>query len=253
MPVLFVEVDNHTEPAAVVAAKIARYQRFFRRQVKNDRGRDVPLWSTLWDDSGRGGFPPVALVFTKDVGAQARMNRIKSIRDLPHLLAVPLGFSSGLVVQGVGGGRLVGPRRHVPVIATHLDQLCTHGPHGPVWWRFGHSDWQPITDALTNTGTKDEYRAREEQRSLEREAQEERRRQEREEELRRREEGKWECPSCGGPVHPGDAWGEPLATGSPCTVCRTSTDSQQPQTAERAVMAAEAAETNGILARLRRK
>lgn len=32
--------------------------------------------------SGRGGFPPVALVFTKDVGAQARMNRIKPIRDL---------------------------------------------------------------------------------------------------------------------------------------------------------------------------
>ncbi|MFE4924740.1 replication-relaxation family protein [Streptomyces sp. NPDC056661] len=56
VPVLFVEVDNHTEPAAVVAAKIDRYQRFFRRQVKNDRGRDVPLWSMLWDDSGRGGF-----------------------------------------------------------------------------------------------------------------------------------------------------------------------------------------------------
>ncbi|MFF2433417.1 replication-relaxation family protein [Streptomyces sp. NPDC058107] len=48
VPVLFVEVDNHTEPAAVVAAKIDPYQRFFRRQVKNDQGRDVPLWSTLW-------------------------------------------------------------------------------------------------------------------------------------------------------------------------------------------------------------
>ncbi|MFE7711772.1 replication-relaxation family protein [Streptomyces sp. NPDC057486] len=82
VPVLFVEVDNHTEPAAVVAAKIDRYRRFFQRQVKNDRGRDVPLWPTLWDDSGRGGFPPVALVFTKDVGAQARMNRIKTVRCL---------------------------------------------------------------------------------------------------------------------------------------------------------------------------
>ncbi|WP_392838788.1 hypothetical protein [Streptomyces sp. LN500] len=77
-------------------------------------------------------------------------------------------------------------------------------------------------------------------------------RQEREEELRRREAGKWECPSCGGPVHPGDAWGAPVAPGGLCTVCRTITDSQQPQTAERAVTAAEAAETNGILARLRR-
>ncbi|MFJ3274553.1 hypothetical protein [Streptomyces sp. NPDC086776] len=41
--------------AAVVASKIDRYRRFFRRQVKNDRGRDVPLWSTLGDYSGRGG------------------------------------------------------------------------------------------------------------------------------------------------------------------------------------------------------
>jgi protein involved in plasmid replication-relaxation len=62
VPVLFVEVDNHTEPAAVVAAKIERYQKFFQRQVKDHRGRDVAMWSTLWEDSGRGRFPPVALV-----------------------------------------------------------------------------------------------------------------------------------------------------------------------------------------------
>ncbi|MFB6782635.1 hypothetical protein ACFCX0_36005 [Streptomyces sp. NPDC056352] len=123
----------------------------------------------------------------------------------------------------------------VPVIATYLDQLRTHGPRALVWWRFGHSDWQPITDALTDNGTEGEYRVREEQQSLEREAQEERRRQEREEELRRREAGKWECPSCGGPVYPGVAWGAPVAPGGLCTVCRTLTDSQQPQTAERTV------------------
>jgi hypothetical protein len=51
MPVLFVEVDNHTEPAEVVAQKLVRYRAFFRRQVKDHRGRDIPLWSTLWDDS----------------------------------------------------------------------------------------------------------------------------------------------------------------------------------------------------------
>ncbi|MFC8260728.1 hypothetical protein ACFUNF_24715 [Streptomyces sp. NPDC057291] len=39
---------------------------------QSDRGRDVPLWSTLWDDSGRGGFPPVAAVFTKGLGTEAR-------------------------------------------------------------------------------------------------------------------------------------------------------------------------------------
>lgn len=36
----------HRTRAAVVAAKIERYRRFFLRQVKNDRGRDVALWST---------------------------------------------------------------------------------------------------------------------------------------------------------------------------------------------------------------
>ncbi|MFD5065731.1 replication-relaxation family protein, partial [Streptomyces sp. NPDC058394] len=136
VPVLFVEVDNHTEPAAVVASKIDRYQRFFRRQVKNDRGRDVPLWSTLWDDSGRGGFPPVALVFTKDVGAQARMNRIKAVRDLSRACWQPRwqkshSWSSN-ASEDDGWWDHAGT---VPVIATHLDQLRTHGPHGPVWWR----------------------------------------------------------------------------------------------------------------------
>ncbi|MFF4484683.1 replication-relaxation family protein [Streptomyces sp. NPDC021218] len=42
VPVLFVEVDNHTEPAATVAAKISRYRRFFQRKVK-DHG--AGMWS----------------------------------------------------------------------------------------------------------------------------------------------------------------------------------------------------------------
>lgn len=121
MPVLFVEVDNHTEPAAVVAAKIERYRRFFRRQVKNDRGRDVPLWSTLWDDFGRGGYPPLALVFTKDVGAQARMNRIKTIRDLSRAYWQPRWQSphgwSPKDTEENGWWDFTGT---VPVIATHL-------------------------------------------------------------------------------------------------------------------------------------
>lgn len=42
MPVLFVEVDNHTEPPATVARKIERYRAFFRRKVR-DQGREVEL------------------------------------------------------------------------------------------------------------------------------------------------------------------------------------------------------------------
>lgn len=76
------------------------------------------------------------------------------------------------------------------------------------WWRFGRSEWQPINDALTSTGTEDEYPARQGQHHQEREAQDERRNQAHEEETRRQEAGKWACPSCGGPVYLGDAWGE---------------------------------------------
>ncbi|WP_431964136.1 replication-relaxation family protein [Actinacidiphila sp. bgisy160] len=56
VPVRFVEVDNHTEPAAVLADEIAHYHRFFQRTRNGHRVDDqVPLWSTRWDDSGRGG------------------------------------------------------------------------------------------------------------------------------------------------------------------------------------------------------
>jgi hypothetical protein len=71
LPVLFVEVANGTGPPAKVADKVARYRRFFQRTVKDQGGQQVPLWSTLWQASGREGFPPVAFVFTKQVGPKA--------------------------------------------------------------------------------------------------------------------------------------------------------------------------------------
>ncbi|MET8404348.1 replication-relaxation family protein [Streptomyces sp900116325] len=126
VPVLFVEVDNHTEPVAVVAAKIDRYRRFFRRQVKNDGGRDGALWSTLWDDSGRGGFPPVALVFTKDVGAQARMNRIKTIRDLSRTRWQPRWYKPhGWSPKDTEQDGWWDPRRHGPS-HRHASRPATH-------------------------------------------------------------------------------------------------------------------------------
>ncbi|WP_411120340.1 replication-relaxation family protein [Streptomyces sp. 058-1L] len=66
VPVLFVEVDNHTEPDAVVARKVESYRRFFQRTTKDQRDRPVPFWQTLWDPSDRDGHPPLALVFAKD-------------------------------------------------------------------------------------------------------------------------------------------------------------------------------------------
>ncbi|WP_328921251.1 hypothetical protein OG911_43825 [Streptomyces sp. NBC_00208] len=109
-------------------------------------------------------------------------------------------------------------------------------------------------DALTNTGTEDEYHARQGQHRQEREAQDERRNQAHEEEARRQKAGKWACPSCGGPVYLGDAWGEAATPGGLCTAERSlNGSSQQPQSADRAVSAAEAAESNGIPSSLRRR
>lgn len=143
-------------------------------------------------------------MFTKDVGAQARMNRIKTIRDLSRTCWQPRwqkshSWSSN-ASEDDGWWDHAGT---VPVIATHLDQLRTHGPHGPVWWRFGHSDWQPITDALTNTGTKEEYRAREDGRRQEHEAARTLEQHRREEPARL--ETVWECPFCQTDVEPGTA------------------------------------------------
>ncbi|MFI5635150.1 replication-relaxation family protein [Streptomyces sp. NPDC051664] len=249
VPVLFVEVDNHTEPAAVVASKIDRYRRFFDRQVKNDRGREIALWSTLWDDSGRGGFPPVALVFTKDVSAQARTNRIKAIRDLSRPCWQPRWYNphgwSSKDTEEDGWWDFSGT---VPVIATHLDQLRAHGPHGPVWWRFGHSEWQPIIDALANTGTKEEYRARQDQHRQEREAARVVEQEQRREELARWEAA-WECPSCRSDVEPGTVGpdGYRPTEGGLCPACediRRDTEREH-QAGE------EAGRDNGVLARLR--
>ncbi|MFH9016714.1 hypothetical protein ACH4C6_36310 [Streptomyces sp. NPDC017943] len=44
----------------------------------------------------------------------------------------------------------------VPLLATTLRLLAAHGPHGPVWWRYGPTSWQPLVEALDNP---DDYRA----------------------------------------------------------------------------------------------
>ncbi|GAA0950165.1 hypothetical protein GCM10009575_073070 [Streptomyces rhizosphaericus] len=173
VPVLFVEVDHHTEPAATVAAKIHRYRRFFQRKVKGHQGRDGELWSTVWEGSGRGGYPPLALVFTKDVGPEARLNRMKKVAELSRdcwrgrWQCPAAQWSLDEAEKRDGWYEYAGT---VPVIATHLDQLWTKGPHGPVWWRFGRTTRQSLNDALTNTGTHAEYSARREARRAAEEA-----------------------------------------------------------------------------------
>ena len=117
-----------------------------------------------------------------------------------------------------------------------------------MWWRFGHSDWQPINDALANTGTKDEYHARQDQHRREREAARVVEHEPRREEPARWEAA-WECPSCQTDVEPG-ALGEDgyrPTEGGLCPACE-----RIRREAERGHQAVEeAARDNGVLARLR--
>jgi hypothetical protein len=136
----------------------------------------------------------------------------------------------------------------VPVIATHLGHLKAKGPHGPIWWRFGRAEWQTLTDALTNTNTRDDYLARDEQRRQEREAARALADQPPWDELERWQTS-WACPSCGTDVTPGTVGedGYQPAEGGRCPACeRVRRDLQ----AEREA-AEDAARSNGILARLR--
>ncbi|MFJ6636967.1 replication-relaxation family protein [Streptomyces sp. NPDC091376] len=246
LPVLFVEVDNHTEPPATVAAKIERYRTFFQRQVKDHRGQEVELWSTVWEDSGRGGYPPLALVFTKDVGPEARARRVAAIRDAsrPHWQARWTSYQgwSHDAREKDGWRDYTGT---VPVIATHLEDLKAKGPHGAVWWRFGHSEGQTLTHALTNTNTHQDYLARSEQREAAR-AQAEPERRTGWGELK---QTPWPCPSCGKDVFPGTVGEDNYqpAEGERCRRCELV---RRDLLAERDA-AVDAAPSNGILARLR--
>ncbi|MFD9586171.1 replication-relaxation family protein [Streptomyces sp. NPDC059980] len=48
LPVLFVEVDNCTEPPETLEAKFEKYLRNFRLTTKSSVGDDMPLWRTRY-------------------------------------------------------------------------------------------------------------------------------------------------------------------------------------------------------------
>lgn len=126
----------------------------------------------------------------------------------------------------------------IPLLATTLPLLAAKGPHGPVWWRYGHDTWQTLTDVLDNPDDIRVYRARDSERQAAREtrqAERERQRQEQmaelerqaqEEEVARRPDPV--CGQCQGPLNgdpysldPREDWEEvPPADGQHCPNCR---------------------------------
>lgn len=80
VPLLFIEVDNCTEDAALIAAKFDKYMRFFKRKAKDTDGVEKPMWRTRWSAPDPERYervhPPVLLVFHQ-VGKRSARTRCR--------------------------------------------------------------------------------------------------------------------------------------------------------------------------------
>ncbi|MHB6904847.1 replication-relaxation family protein [Streptomyces sp. DB-54] len=89
LPLLFIEADNCTEGAALIAAKFDKYARFFKQKEKDADGIDKPMWRTRWSAPGCDEYervhPPALLVFHQ-VGKRSAKSQIAKVADLnrPH-------------------------------------------------------------------------------------------------------------------------------------------------------------------------
>ncbi|MEV6734148.1 MULTISPECIES: hypothetical protein [unclassified Streptomyces] len=84
VPLLFIEVDHCHETAEEIAARPAKYHRFFRRQVKDTDGKGRPMWRTRWSvraEYGQVPRPPVLLVFNH-IGDRSPNRTIPRLREL---------------------------------------------------------------------------------------------------------------------------------------------------------------------------
>ncbi|WP_406203244.1 replication-relaxation family protein [Streptomyces decoyicus] len=198
VPVMFVEVDNGTESPLTLAHKAGRYREFFRRTVKPpspspnphaQKGEPVPMWETLYGPLGREGYPPLAIVFTKQVGPAAMNNRINNVMRLTkaHWAGQYCEFDTSYGSDERDG--YTDYTDAVPILVTTLDRLREHGPLGPVWSRFGHPTRQTLSDALDNPDDERAFGRRQRRRDQlseqQREQEEQRRERERQEERER--------------------------------------------------------------------
>ncbi|MFD3424141.1 replication-relaxation family protein [Streptomyces decoyicus] len=86
VPLLFIEADNCTEEAVLIAAKFDKYARFFQRKEKDTDGIEKPMWRTRWSTSEWDTYervhPPVLLVFHQVVGKRSAESQMQRVADL---------------------------------------------------------------------------------------------------------------------------------------------------------------------------
>ncbi len=143
VPVLLVEADRSTMDPGRVAHKLSRYRAYFRRAVRLPGHRQAtPLWRLTYPDTGREGYPPVALVLA-GAGPRGLEQRAAAVEDLTRTCW------QGRPQQSWGTGH-TDYADTVPVVVTTLPQLQEAGPLGASWRRFGRTEWQPLGAALDN-------------------------------------------------------------------------------------------------------
>ncbi|GAA2695370.1 replication-relaxation family protein [Streptomyces lunalinharesii] len=246
VPVMFVEVDNGTEDPIALSYKASRYREFFRRTVKvpgpspHSYARPTPMWERLYGPLGREGYPPLAIVFTKQVGPTAMKNRIARVQHLTEAHWAGEYQEHGASYGSDERDGYTDYTDAVPILVTTLDRLREHGPLGPTWFRFGHRTWQTLPDALDNPDDHRDYRRRADERA--RRHKQQREQQEKQQERERQEEfERWKaedaaakaakkpdpvCERCGGPLEGSRFEYDPLeddappADGAHCASCR---------------------------------
>ncbi|MCR3732343.1 hypothetical protein FHS35_009261 [Streptomyces umbrinus] len=247
LPVLFVEVDNCTETPERLAAKFEKYRTYFRLKSKTTQGLELPVWRSRYAATGRDGHPPVAVVFNSGtrMGPEGLKNRMNTV--LQQTRDVWSGTYRWQGTYGVGEERdgYYDYADAIPVLFTTLDRLQADGPHGAVWRRCGHGQFETLPEALANPKDHDAWAVREEARRQQRDA-------EREEQQQvwgvQRERWTQEpalapapepepCERCGLPItgQPGILYDDaPPEDGRHCPTCRTDPQ-QQPMTLRQAV------------------
>ncbi|WP_221355414.1 replication-relaxation family protein [Streptomyces beigongshangae] len=164
LPLLFIEADNCTEEAPIIAAKFDKYMRHFHRKAKDTDGHEKPMWRTRWSAPdlrwGDATHPPVLLVFHQ-VGKRSALKQMERVADLTR------EHWQGQWAEG--GFRIYNGK--MPIVATTLDLLREHGPAGPVFWRFGREGRQNLWEAIGNP-RKDAFLARRSEDARRRQAQE---------------------------------------------------------------------------------
>lgn len=175
VPLLFIEADNCTEEATLIAAKFDKYMRFFKRKEKDTDGIEKPMWRTRWSappcDDYERVHPPVLLVFHQ-LGKRTLKTQMQTVADLtrPHWQGQ---WDSEEGYHSYDG--------RIPIVATTLDLLREHGPAGAVFWRFGRDHREPLLDAIGNPrrdaalarrrqAVREQQRRRKEREAAEREA-----------------------------------------------------------------------------------